>query len=312
MVAARKPITLAITTGDTDGVGLEVTLKALNAIGPKANLRFVVFRDHKTPTHLKSLETRVSKKFSGAPVLVFDSATNPAKWVEIAAKKCLKNEWAGLVTGPLSKETIRQSGRSDIGHTDILKRISGVRTLHMGFIGDHFNVVLATGHIPIGSVSHNLTVSALNSALNSAKILRSYLSPTKARKPFGLVGLNPHAGENGLLGSEELTVFKKFLSQPFVKKDRCLGPLVPDAAFLKKNWGNFSVFICSYHDQGLIPFKMIHGHRAGVHVTLNLPFTRVSVDHGTAKDIYKKSIADPGSMIRAIKLAEKLALRRLM
>lgn len=310
MPSQRQRITLAITTGDTDGIGLEVTLKALNKLGPRPAVSFIVFRERMAPQHLQSLDAAVSKRFTKDHLQVFDMAVNPAAWVELAAKKCLQNTWGGLITGPLSKETIQSFGFSDVGHTDILKRVSGQSELHMGFLGDYFNVVLATGHLSIRDLPARISVPALRSALRSTQVLCSFLPASLARRPIGLVALNPHAGENGILGAEEQTVYKKFLALPTTRRARCVGPLVPDTAFFKKNWRQFSAFICSYHDQGLIPFKMIHGHKSGVHVTLGLPFIRVSVDHGTAKDIYKKNIADPSSMIRAIQLAEKLALRR--
>lgn len=297
---------IAITTGDLDGVGLEVTLKALAKVRKNSTIHYFIYLGTKTPKHLQALERKVINRHKNCLHLIRNSRS-PAQWVEEAAKKCFSGEFQSLVTGPLSKETIINSGLSDIGHTDILKRITGSKNLHMGFVGEHFNVILATGHIALKNVSQHLTASALASAYASAKMLTAYLSPALAKKPMCLVGLNPHAGENGLLGDEELKTYSTFKNasvQP-TRSESIVGPLAPDTAFVKSNWSKFSVYICAYHDQGLIPFKMIHGFKSGVHITLGLPFLRTSVDHGTAKDIFGKNQADPGSMYHAILLATK-------
>jgi 4-hydroxy-L-threonine phosphate dehydrogenase PdxA len=122
-----------------------------------------------------------------------------------------------------------------------------------------------------------------------------------------LLGLNPHAGEKGIIGSEEGQVFSHALSSVRAAGMKVFGPLSPDAAFMKENWKQYSLYVCCYHDQGLIPFKMIHGQDDGVHVTVGLPFIRTSVDHGTAKDIFGKNRANPQSMLAAIKLAADFA-----
>ena len=114
------------------------------------------------------------------------------------------------------------------------------------------------------------------------------------------MGLNPHAGEKGIIGNCEADLFRKLPSA-------FSGPLVPDAAFLKKNWKTYSLYLCLYHDQGLIPFKLVHGQDSGVHITLGLPFLRTSVDHGTAEDIFNKNVANHASMLEAIQLNLQLA-----
>ncbi|MEK6554999.1 MAG: 4-hydroxythreonine-4-phosphate dehydrogenase PdxA, partial [Bdellovibrionota bacterium] len=160
--------------------------------------------------------------------------------------------------------------------------------------------------IPLASVSQNLISSKV---LAAATLLTQFKSdlPKLAKKPLALVGLNPHSGEGGLIGNEEISVLNPVLKSLNEKGLKIEGPLVPDSAFLKTNWKKYSFFICPYHDQALIPFKMIHGQDMGVHMTLGLPFVRTSVDHGTAKDIFNKNKANPGSMIDAIKWAMQLA-----
>ncbi|MCB0363235.1 MAG: 4-hydroxythreonine-4-phosphate dehydrogenase PdxA, partial [Bdellovibrionales bacterium] len=144
-------------------------------------------------------------------------------------------------------------------------------------------------------------------SLIAASRLRKLLKPSLREKPIALVGLNPHAGEDSLIGNEEEKIFLTALKEADRNKIAVEGPLVPDAAFSPENWSRYSVFVCPYHDQGLIPFKMIHGQKSGVHITMGLPFVRTSVDHGTAKNIFGKNRANPNSMVEALKWAIMLA-----
>jgi 4-hydroxythreonine-4-phosphate dehydrogenase len=316
-VNKRSTRNIAITTGDSDGIGLEVTLKALRKLGPKKSVSFQLYMPQRVPSHLKDLHKQVVRQFSQS-IHWMHSSDSPAHWVELSAQACMRRETSALVTAPLSKETILNSGLKDVGHTDILKRISKSTNLHMGFMGRYFHVVLATGHTSLRNVSSQITFSGLQAAYESALLMLPHLKTSVAQRPLALVGLNPHAGENGIIGDEEVTTYSQFIAsinsvgghsraqktnQP--GRAKIIGPLVPDAAFLKSNWSRFSIYICSYHDQGLIPFKMVHGFSSGVHITLGLPFLRVSVDHGTAKDIFKLNTADCGSMYEALKLAIK-------
>ncbi len=318
---------IAITTGDVDGIGLEIALKSLISLGPQKKTSFFLFRDHAAdPRLLKKLDpsferiiaeslkealaffNELSRAKHISSSLLFDIAakTSPAQWVESAAQACYKQDLSGLVTGPLSKTSIKAAGYKDLGHTDILKRVSHTKSAHMGFIGTHFNVVLATGHIPLRKVSSSLHFRGLCEALLNANHLRKMLPQALRKKPIAVLGLNPHAGEEGLIGQEELVLFRNLFSFAQKNKIPLTGPLVPDAAFLKKNWSQYSVFLALYHDQGLIPFKAIHGQDSGTHVTLGIPFVRTSVDHGTAKDIFGKNKANPQSMTEALQWALRI------
>lgn len=321
---SRPPLKIVITTGDFDGVGFEVTEKAFFQLGPQNNSHFLIWRSPKSfPRDLRRIQNRFkivsfdspepalsyfkSPKMTSRQIVEIISHESPALWVETTARWCHENVVNGMVTGPLSKTEIYRSGLRDMGHTDILKRISGVKNVHMGFIGNNFNVVLATAHIPLSEVSSSLSYQMLMSGITAADHLRKMLSPRIRKKPIGLLGLNPHAGESGLIGDEELTYFTKTLHSAKKRNLPVVGPLVPDAAFLQENWQRFSVYLAMYHDQGLIPFKAIHGKKSGVHVTLGIPFVRTSVDHGTAKDLFKKNKAVPNSMIEAIQTCLHLA-----
>lgn len=327
--------TFIFTTGDADGIGLEVTAKALCSSHCSRDFHPIVWLSNKTPgkyfyTYLKMLKKKwnvlevdslesailISKKLkrqkslaiSGGRVLtLIYSDLSPAHWVEKSAKLCLEKKVDALITAPLSKTTIKRSGLDDIGHTDILKRVTKTKSINMGFIGNKFSVVLATDHIPINSVSNSINTSNLKQALINASNLSKFL---KSTLPIAVLGLNPHAGEGGLLGKEDLKFWNIILKIAKSKKILVEGPLVPDAAFQDQNWKKYSCYLALYHDQGLIPFKLIHGQKSGVHISLGLPFVRTSVDHGTAKDIFDKNIANPNSMIDAISCAEKLTRRK--
>lgn len=307
---------IAITTGDEDGIGLEVTIKALQDLGPRRGVQFFICRSSRMKdTSLKQLE----KKFQVKPIrnltegfelefkshkilLDVQSSLPPAHWFTEASSLALKNKISAVVTGPLSKKSMQECGSQFLGHTDYLRSL-GPWPLFMAFWGKKLKIVLATDHLPLSEVSKRLTTETLFQAILAADQVRARLHSASAKKPMGLLGLNPHAGEEGLIGREEAKVFSEALTRAQRSGINVQGPLVPDAAFVGSSLHRYSVFIASYHDQGLIPFKMIHGYDSGVQVTLGLPFLRLSVDHGTAKEIYGQNKAQFGSMKDALLLA---------
>jgi 4-hydroxythreonine-4-phosphate dehydrogenase len=319
-VAALK---IAITTGDVDGIGLEIAEKALLKIGPQRGVHFLIWRSETSfPRSLKKLSTKFKLVGFRSPIKALSylqsaemksnqlveiiSSESPALWVEQTAIWCYENQLHGMVTGPLSKTEILRTGLKDMGHTDILKRISRTPKVHMGFIGNKFNVVLTTAHIPLSQVPSSLGVMDILSGIEAANRLRLNLPKAQQKKPIAVLGLNPHAGEEGLIGKEEQTSISKALVKAQKMKISVVGPLVPDAAFLEENWKKYSIYLAMYHDQGLIPFKAIHGQKSGVHISLGIPFVRTSVDHGTAKDIFGKNRAVANSMVDAIQACLRL------
>lgn len=321
--------TVAITTGDPDGIGFEVTAKALHQIGPQNKINFFLFRDFQQEKKQKKYFQLIDQKFTRLtfntlnaalafyiilkqtnsldPLFLFDLElkTNAASWIIESTKLCKSKIFSSLVTAPISKTLIKDAGYNFIGHTGIFKSFYPKHNLFMGFVGKRFNVVLATDHVALADVEKTLTPQKLSAAVFASVLLKDLLGSSK---PIALLGLNPHAGEKGVLGSFE----KKYLASLHKKYKKVLTtPISPDAAFFQENWGKYSVFLSLYHDQGLIPFKMIHGQDSGVHITLGLPFIRTSVDHGTAKDIYNKHKANPNSMIEALELNLKLLKRSL-
>ncbi|MBS1969089.1 MAG: 4-hydroxythreonine-4-phosphate dehydrogenase PdxA [Bdellovibrionales bacterium] len=320
-VAALK---IAITTGDTDGIGLEIAEKALLKLGPQRGVHFLIWRGEKSfPRALKKLSKKFKLVSFNSPIKALSylrsadmkpnqlveivSSDSPALWVQQTAIWCQEKQIHGMVTGPLSKTEIHRAGLKDMGHTDILKRVSKSPKVHMGFVGDKFNVVLNTAHIPLSQVPHSLTVRELLSGIEAANSLRLKLPKSLQKKPIAVLGLNPHAGEEGMIGLEEQTDIMIAISEAQKAKIPLVGPLVPDAAFLEENWKKYSVYLAMYHDQGLIPFKTIHGQKSGVHISLGIPFVRTSVDHGTAKDIFGKNKAIANSMIDAVQACIRLA-----
>jgi 4-hydroxythreonine-4-phosphate dehydrogenase len=314
---------VALTTGDPGGIGFEVSAKALAKLGPQTNIIFFLYRDHlqqrAQPALFKLLDKNflrltftnqtaalhffeILKKQNSIPKnILFDLAlsSSAAHWVVDAANACLEKKLDSLVTGPLSKTLVKASGLKFMGHTGAFRQLRPKSKMHMAFAGKEFNVLLASDHMSLESVPKFLNKKTIADAITAAKEFKSLIG---SKKKIAILGLNPHAGESGMIGSFE----KKYLST--LPKD-VDGPLVPDAAFLKSNWKKYSVFICLYHDQGLIPFKLVHGQDSGVHITMGLPFVRTSVDHGTAFDLYKKNLANPASMLDAINLNLKLIRR---
>ena len=314
----KRMLKIAITSGDPDGIGLEVVSKALSRSSARPDVQFYLWR---SPSASKKDLIRIDSKFRRTTVSswpealkvpaagkkeLIDIASNlsPAHWVEQSAQAAKLGHLDGLATAPLSKTAIKQAGLEDIGHTDILKRITRVPRCFMCFIGKKFSVVLATGHISIDRVTQHLDADTLEAAINAAISLRKAL-PVKERKGIGVLGLNPHSGEDGIISRGETDLHLPILERFRDEKIEIQGPLVPDAAFSEENWRRYCVFVANYHDQGLIPYKLIH-KRQGVHVTMGLPFVRTSVDHGTAKDIFGKNKADYHSMLGALNWAVDL------
>jgi 4-hydroxythreonine-4-phosphate dehydrogenase len=317
---SAKPIRIVITTGDADGIGTEVATKALAKLKPKKGYQFLLWRSPRCPrSDLRRLDRAFDRKIVTSwpealkepsddyRVLIdINSPLSPASWVDTTAQASLFGHIDAMVTGPLSKTSIVAAGLKDIGHTGILERVTGATSVFPGFLGEKFNVVLATAHIPFSKIESQLTTSKLLAAIEAAERMRLVLPKRIQALPIGVVGLNPHASEDGLMGSFEEKVIQPAIQQALAKKYRVEGPLVPDAAFLPDNWSKHSVFVACYHDQGLIPFKMIHGQNSGIQVTLGLPIIRTSVDHGTAKDLFGRDKADYRSMYNALDWAIKL------
>ncbi len=301
---------IIITTGDCDGIGSEITAKALSELKVRNDVQFFVWRSPHCPlpdiqrlsqsawTYKKVSCWQEALKASPQYTLIdIESRLSPVEWIEQSALEAQKGLVDALVTAPLSKEVIHLHNPLDKGHTDILKRVCQNKNLFMSFIGEYFAVLLLTDHIALSQVSQKLNQKCIVQGLLFANHLQKAFF--KDIKPIGLLGLNPHAGENNILGCEEQSIFIPALKEA-QKQINVEGPLVSDVVFQEKHRERYNVFVASYHDQGLIPFKSLHKSYTGTQVTMGLNFIRTSVDHGTAKDIFSKDKAQHQSMINAI------------
>lgn len=300
---------LALTTGDPLGIGKKITLQALQKIGPKKNFQFLIWTNNKTKTlqvpAFKTLAFKSSKQalkshFKEDYILQIKSFGGPGDHLEEASKCCLNKETSALITGPVSKALMKKNKYKALSQTDLLKKLCKKQNVFMSFRGTFFNTILFTDHIPLKKIFIDPT--KFKDCVTLALKARILLKASLQKKPLAVLGLNPHSGERGLIGKEEEKILKPLLKS-FSSKE-VQGPLAPDAAFLKKNWMEYSFFIALYHDQGLIPFKMIHSHK-GFAQTLGLPFLRLGVDHGTGIGLKERDISSE-SFLRALKEAIRI------
>lgn len=210
----------------------------------------------------------------------------------------------GIVTAPINKQAFSLAGLRWKGHTDLLAELCHVRAVAMMFHSPALRVVLATVHVPLADVPRALTSERLREVIDlTAQALPKF---GVARPRLALAGLNPHAGESGLIGSEERDVLLPAVLESRARAIDLTGPVPGDTVFVRASRGEFDAVIACYHDQGLIPIKLLAFGQA-VNVTLGLPIVRTSVDHGTAFDIAGRNVADPESMVQAVLLAARLA-----
>ncbi len=217
----------------------------------------------------------------------------------------LRGEYAAIVTAPVQKSVMNEAGVPFTGHTEYLQQRSGARQVVMMLVGGGLRVALATTHLPLSAVPAALSIDGLIAVLEVLHAdLRAKFGIDAPR--IGVCGLNPHAGEGGYLGREEIEVIAPALERLRARGLRLEGPLAADTAFVPANARRFDAILAMYHDQGLAPLKYA-SFGQGVNVTLGLPFIRTSVDHGIALDLAGTGRADAGSMRAAIALAIELA-----
>ena len=286
---------IAITVGDPAGIGPEIARKA--AEDPRV-------REVCEPVLYGPPE---ESKFTPG-VLSGDAGQAAYESICAAVRDAQAGTIAAIATAPINKLAFSKAGLPWKGHTDLLGHLTSSRRFAMMFWSEPLKVVLATIHVPRAAVPVTLTLDVMAETIDlTARELPRFLGPTKAGRPrLAVAGLNPHAGEEGLLGAEERTVIRPAVEAARSRGIDVTGPLPADTVFLRARKGEFDAVIACYHDQGLIPVKLLaFGH--SVNVTLGLPIIRTSVDHGTAFDIAGKGVADPTSMIEATLLAGRLA-----
>jgi 4-hydroxythreonine-4-phosphate dehydrogenase len=282
---------IAITEGDPAGIGPEIARRAASDSRVLAVCEPVLYG------------AAAGDRFTPG-VLSADAGRAAYDAIVRAAADAMQGDVAALATAPINKEALRLAGLPWSGHTDLLAHLTGASRVAMMFFSDELRVVLATIHVPLAEVPRLLTQSLMEQtiALTALELPRFDKVPPR----IAVAGLNPHAGEHGLFGREEETVIAPAIACCQAKGIDVSGPFPADTVFVRARKGEFDVVVACYHDQGLIPVKLVAFGRA-VNVTLGLPIVRTSVDHGTAFDIAGQGVADAGSMIEAVLLAARLA-----
>jgi 4-hydroxythreonine-4-phosphate dehydrogenase len=289
-----RRVRVGITVGDPAGIGPEVARKArvdprvLEVCDP------VIFG----PATLDDVRLGVENAAGGrAAYETIVRAVDAARSGEIDA----------IATGPISKRAFALAGIPWKGHTDLLAHLCGVADVRMLFYADTARplcVTLATVHVPLANVSGLLTVADVSRTIVMTADWLHHLGVTAPR--VAMAGLNPHAGESGLLGSEDEAILRPAVAEAARQGVSASGPWPADTVFVRAVRGEFDAVVACYHDQGLIPVKLLAFGQA-VNVTIGLPIVRTSVDHGTAFDIAGRGVADHGSLVSAVRLAARLA-----
>lgn len=324
---------IGISLGDVTGVGPEVTLKALAAELPVDATRYLLIGDAGVVQRVNDqLGLKLQIRPLGEPATARIFISNPltdslpqdlvdgspiaaraaVAWLRDGAERCLRQEIDALVTAPVNKEAIVRAGHAFIGQTEFLSLLAGASRTAMMLLGHDererwLRVALVTTHVPIKQVPTHITPAKILLAIELAAQACHDLGLPRAR--IAVCGLNPHAGEGGQMGDEEQTIIGPTLLQAQRKNFNVVGPLSGDTVFYHALRGEFDAVVAMYHDQGLAPLKAV-AFDTGINWTLGLPFIRTSPDHGTAYDIAGRGIANPSSMIAALRLAKQLARGR--
>ena len=241
------------------------------------------------------------------------AASAAVAWLKDAAQRCLRHELDAMVTAPVNKEAIVNAGHDFIGQTELLSGLADAKRTAMMLLGHDdrgrwLRVALVTTHLPIKRLAESITGPKVQLAIELAAQACRDLKLPRAR--VVVCGLNPHAGEGGKMGDEEITIIGPAVAEMRRKGFDVVGPLSGDTVFHYALRGEYDAVVAMYHDQGLAPLKAV-AFESGINWTLGLPFIRTSPDHGTAYDIAGQGKADPASMIAAIQLARQLAGKRL-
>jgi 4-hydroxythreonine-4-phosphate dehydrogenase len=324
---------VGITMGDPTGIGPEIIVKALNHQDPFEVCRPVVLGDPAIlqrsieglglPVTVELFEKIPQGGYRSGQIYVHPlsrlepgslEAGKPGgrggeamvRYIETAVKWALAGDLDAITTCPINKQAINKAGCLFPGHTEFLAHLAGVSSVAMMFVGPPWKVVLVTTHLPLREVSRSITKDRILAAIRlTDEGLKKLFHLSHPR--IAVLGLNPHCGEEGLLGKEEKNEIFPAIEEARSRGERVEGPFPADSFFdVSGHLGSFDAVIAMYHDQGLIPVKMAD-FRESTNLTLGLPFIRTSVAHGTAYDIAGKGIADPTNLIRAIQVAANLS-----
>ena len=285
---------VGITVGDPAGIGPEIALKAAAHADVLAVCEPVLYGPSSEAELARFTVGQVSAEAGRSAYDSIVRAVGDAQAGRIDA----------IATAPINKEAFAAAGIPWRGHTELLAHLTGAPRVAMMFYAEELRVILATVHIALAEVPRALTREQLESIVMLAAEELPRFGIHRGR--LAVAGLNPHAGEHGVIGTEDDDVLRPAIEACRDRGVDVQGPFPADTIFLRAMKGEFDAVVACYHDQGLIPIKMVAFGRA-VNVTLGLPIVRTSVDHGTAFDIAGRGVADPASLIEAIRLAARLA-----
>lgn len=315
---------ILITVGDINGIGPEIILKTflqesfvskydITVVSPFSvlsyysklyNIKLSMNNFHILPVGNEKV-TIAPGKISAESGLISGLA------VETAIGLCLEDEYDAIVTAPINKKALNMGGYNYDGHTEMLTELGKAKDSCMVMLSDKINIGFATTHPPVKNIAGMITKKLLNGKLEVC--YNTLVNDLNVKNPaIGVLGLNPHAGDNGLIGDEEIKIITPAIegvNKKFAKL-KISGPFSPDAYFGSARYKDFNMTLAMYHDQGFIPFKMIAGHY-GTNFTAGLSFIRTSPDHGTAFDIAGKNKASEVSLVEAIKWADKIYKNRI-
>ncbi len=313
---------ILITMGDPAGIGPEVVAKSLARVGGGKPITVVGckrcleevselcglklrFLSVDEPTHLVDSVPVIDmggedvQKGRATP----EGGAYSYRYVVRAAELVRKGKASALVTGPVNKLAVNMAGIRFTGHTELLAELAGGVKVKMLLYLDELRVSHVTTHIPLKDVPTSISKEEI---YLTVRLTASFLRRLGEEVNIAVAGLNPHAGDGGVIGREEIEIIGPAVKELRSEGIGVEGPLPPDTVFLRALRGEFNAVVAMYHDQGHIPAKIIGFSRA-VNVTLGLPYVRTSVDHGTAYDIVGRCVADEGSMLKALELAFRLA-----
>lgn len=323
---------IVISLGDPNGIGPEVALKTVGLLDLQASIPVLagsrptleLYREW-IPDDLPLLDFNSGSELVAGSIYFYEvddssdfhpepgtlSAASGAismRSVEAAAEICLNNQCDAMVTSPISKEAIQLAGYAFPGHTEFLAAKTSVENVVMMLVSSVFRVALATIHIPVRRIADSLSVQGI---IRTSRIVHQSLQADFgiANPKIAVLGLNPHAGDGGYIGTEEIDIIKPALEELLKESIQVEGPFPADAYFANQRQKKYHATLAMYHDQGLIPFKALSFGK-GVNYTAGLPIIRTSPDHGTAFDIAGRKIADHGSFMEAYNLAVTMTLNR--
>ncbi len=308
---------LALTYGDPAGIGPEILAQAL--FSGLTGAQPVVYGDARVvwrgaeiakvalPPDLAIVPVEFPGKLPVPGRVSGQTGAHALAVLERLGEDLLSQRLAGVVTGPIQKAAVQQVRPGFIGHTEFFAELSGTTRFGMLLIVEPLRALHVTTHIALKDVPAALSVERIEDTIALANLALVQLGEPGGT--IGVCGLNPHAGEDGAFGDEELRIIAPAIAAARRRNIAALGPLPPDTAFMRAARGDFALVVCMYHDQGHVPLKLL-GFDRGINMTVGLPFVRTSVDHGTALDIAGSGTSNPGSLKSAWSLACRIIQAR--